>query len=373
MKTSILQMKKLAVASLCIVSLMASGCGKQSLESVDQSEEQVEFCACLNAENMDATLPVVNKFLSALPNALEGEEKLEILATWLKAHPCITDASVVSQTRAQTGAITRKIGFAFDENGESVELILGVSMETPLKATGYHEWVEEETEEPEVPVDSDQPEEPETPEVSDELETPKGSDEPKEPEVIEVPDLPKEWVGGLFYYYGYEKIYLTQVTDKICLKFASGYSKQQLLSFISSDASLQSTSSTYLEDGSLRFAVLETKDGNEITKSTIDFFKGKDEVVSVEYLFQWNVGKFLGITDEFVVRLKETTSYGQLQELARKNLCTIGAENQFVKNKYKLYVSKNSNFNAMQMSCLFFDTGFFEYSEPNPIFFNVFD
>ena len=106
--------------------------------------------------------------------------------------------------------------------------------------------------------------------------------------------------------------------------------------------------------------------------STIESFKARDEVVSVEYLLH-ETGNFSAFTDEFVVKLKETTSYVQLQELAAKNDCKVGEENQLVKNKFKLYVSKTSKLNAIQMASLFYEAGFFEFTTPNFVTLNAFN
>ena len=181
---------------------------------------------------------------------------------------------------------------------------------------------------------------------------------------------------SFFYYYFGEKIYLQQITNKICLKFEPNASKEELLALIGSDASLQLTSDNYpyfLDEGSpLRIAILETKDGKQIPSSTIELFKTRDEVVSVEYLYSSQSEMCIVITDEFVVKLKSTTSDVQLQNLLKQHNCMLGDENMFVKNQFKLYVPKTSKMNAMQMSNLFFETGLFELCEPNFINVNAF-
>jgi hypothetical protein len=55
-----------------------------------------------------------------------------------------------------------------------------------------------------------------------------------------------------FYYYDGKKVFLQKKTDKICLKFAPNAGKEQLRTLIDREVSLQPTSDTYLEDGSLR-------------------------------------------------------------------------------------------------------------------------
>ena len=55
-----------------------------------------------------------------------------------------------------------------------------------------------------------------------------------------------------------------------------------------------------------------------------------------------------------------------------KNKCLIKEKNQFVENQFLISVSKNAKLNAMEMSRLFYETDFFEFSEPNFIVFNAF-
>ena len=176
----------------------------------------------------------------------------------------------------------------------------------------------------------------------------------------------------IFYYSSGEKVYLTQITDKIFLKFTPDADKEQILGIIGSDPSLKSMFDINSdENAALSTIVLETKNGKPVPPTTVEFFKSRTEVVSVSYLYQYN-GQLEGLTDEFVVKLKSSTSYKQLQELADKNKCKIGDENPFTKNQFMIYVSKTSPKDALQTSNLFYETGLFEFSEPNFIVFNPF-
>ena len=187
-----------------------------------------------------------------------------------------------------------------------------------------------------------------------------------------------------FYYYYYDiKMYLQQVTDKMLLKFAPNANREQILGILKSNPSLQPILGTnyedYPEDYALRVAVLETKNGKPIPSATVESFKARAEVVSVSYLYKSSYVKeehgfsgLLGFTDEIMVKLKGTTSYEQLQELAERHNCTIGEEDQFTKNHFMVYVSKSSNLDALQTSNLFHETGLFQYSEPNFYMFGNF-
>jgi len=172
-----------------------------------------------------------------------------------------------------------------------------------------------------------------------------------------------------FYYYRGEKIYLQQ-TDKIYLKFVPDTNAEQIRSLICKDSSLL-TSKLSLDNNSLRFAVVESKGSRNVSSTDIEAYKASSEVVSANFMFQ-NEEQLSAITDEFVVKLKATTSYNQLQDLAEENDCKIERENEFIKNKFVVNVSKMSNLNALQMSNLFYETGLFDYSSLNFVLFNIF-
>ena len=171
-----------------------------------------------------------------------------------------------------------------------------------------------------------------------------------------------------FYYDFDKKIFLQQRKDKIFLKFAQDANTEQLHSLINRNSSLRPSIANLDETyRPRRVAVLESKDGKQIPSTTLESFKAMPEVLSVTYLLDYN-GGLQGLMDDFVVKLMETTSYEQLEKLAAQNNCKIEEEYQFSfsKNDYfKISVSKASKLDAMQMSCLFYETGLFEYTSPN--------
>ena len=172
-----------------------------------------------------------------------------------------------------------------------------------------------------------------------------------------------------FYYYFGEKRFLDQLKDKIYISFTSDANEEQLLAIINSDASLQPMQSSFDPirlEGLVRRAVLETKDGQQIPPATIQKFKAKNEVVFVSYLNRTS-GSFTAFTNRFVVKLLETTSYAQLQELAEKYHCTV-EQNPY--DRFFLTVSKASRLNGLQTANLFYETGLFEYCAPRSVGIN---
>jgi hypothetical protein len=121
------------------------------------------------------------------------------------------------------------------------------------------------------------------------------------------------------------------------------------------------------------FVVLWSKSGADIHPSVLDKLKASDMIVSATFLLQYNDNALSGLIDEFIVKMKVSTSYDRLQQLALQNNCIIIEENQFVEHQYLLSVSKTSEFNSLQMANLFYETGLFEFAEPNFIILNAFD
>ena len=190
-------------------------------------------------------------------------------------------------------------------------------------------------------------------------------------DVMQISDQLSEELDG-YYYYGYEdkKIFLEKVTDKISLRFTNDVDKEQILALINEYSFLKLMNGALSYEGFIRYAALESKDGNQIPADVIESFKANPKIASVTYMYLFDGTSVQAIMDEFVVKLKASTSYAQLRELAKQNNCKIGEENKFVKNQFTLYVSKTSKLNAMQMANLFYEAKLFEFSEPNFMLLN---
>ena len=173
-----------------------------------------------------------------------------------------------------------------------------------------------------------------------------------------------------FYYYHDEKIFINHRTDMIDIKFTDDINKDQILAIINSDNSLQlSPEVDFLEGITSRYAfvVLESKDGKPVSQASIEFFKKQPEVLSVTYILE-NMGHFGGFSDEFIVRLRKTTSVAQLYELAKQNNCKV--IESYDPDRFFIIVPKTSSCNSMQMENRFYETGLFEYTSTIVITFD---
>ena len=171
-----------------------------------------------------------------------------------------------------------------------------------------------------------------------------------------------------FYYYFGEKIYLTEKTDKMFIKLSEDADKQELLAIILADDSIK-LSAGYEKYFGLS-AILEAKENINISPAILNKYRFNKNIISAQLMLEYKNTLLLGLIDEFIVKLKPTTSLKQLQSLMSKYSCLIVKESPYVKNQYLVSVSKTSALNALQTANLFYETGLFEFSTPNFVVIN---
>ena len=97
-------------------------------------DDRKPLCMC---ENMEQAIPVMNDFLSGLPEHLDDTQKFQELSNWFKAHACAGSSSIVL---CQSCILTTTPPMAeFEVPIFGGRYILDISMTNPLKVVGYHE------------------------------------------------------------------------------------------------------------------------------------------------------------------------------------------------------------------------------------------
>lgn len=152
---------------------------------------------------------------------------------------------------------------------------------------------------------------------------------------------------------------------KILLTLSKDADKNRLLNVIQSDLSVEISGNRKNEKNVGAFIVLSLKDERNILSSTIDKYRNSPDILSALPMLEASDGKLQGITNEFIVKLANGTTFEQLEDLVKKNNCIIIKENEFVKNQYLISVSKTSVLNSLQIANLFYETRLFEFSAPN--------
>ena len=129
--------KKLSFLGIIFLLLLGVvGCEKEEVLEIGSEE----FCLYLNSENIDETIPVINDYLTTLPNNLSDKQKLQQLTRWLKSAPCIIDATILCES-CISGLYTptmSEIMITFKENGIAKDFIFDILMTNPLQVAFIH-------------------------------------------------------------------------------------------------------------------------------------------------------------------------------------------------------------------------------------------
>lgn len=173
-----------------------------------------------------------------------------------------------------------------------------------------------------------------------------------------------------YYYYQGEKIYLSTRTDQMVVKLFTNANRNRLNEVVQTDTVIEPLQN-FLTDTSNNFIIFEAKPNKIITSSTINKYKLSPDISCSSPLFNYDSSNVLqGLTDEFIIKLKPTSTISQLQDLVIQYNCILIEESEFEPNQF-LISSSNSTYNALQLANIFYETNLFEYSTPNFIFTNM--
>jgi subtilisin family serine protease len=157
------------------------------------------------------------------------------------------------------------------------------------------------------------------------------------------------------FYYAYdEKIFLSEVDDKIIIQFASNQSSDSR-SLLSKIPDLKEGEITWRDDSTV---VLKIQ-ASERVKILTDLSK-REDVASNNPMYKTVEGAEMGVTDRFIIELKENASKKALQELnTEHNLEILKADEHYI----ILKVPKGGD--ALAMANLYYESGLTKYSHPD--------
>lgn len=177
----------------------------------------------------------------------------------------------------------------------------------------------------------------------------------------------------VFYYAWDEKIYLTVNKEKILLKVSKTKNKaraEQVL-FQDEDFKLKADSSTIDKWAQDELLLMEAKYKDIFRENNMGKYRNHPDIVAANYVLEDDGGGSLGITDEFVVKLRVGVDEEEFFKLAKKQDCDIVRRNPFDEDKFILKISDKDTLNALYTSNKFYESGLFEYATPDFVLFNV--
>ena len=84
-------LKNVVIVLILAVSVLSCDKNTEFLSNNDD----LDFCSCLNLEDINKIIPIINEFLAELPNGISKEQTFESLETWLNSFPCNIDAKIL--------------------------------------------------------------------------------------------------------------------------------------------------------------------------------------------------------------------------------------------------------------------------------------
>jgi hypothetical protein len=166
-----------------------------------------------------------------------------------------------------------------------------------------------------------------------------------------------------YYYFGKQKIYLQQSSEKIYLRLPAE-EVVDMKAGLRNTFSVSEKAFTHLQAN--RFILINLKDNTASRSEAIrDFIKntGKAELVRPALIAP--DGKDVVIDEGFYVKLKPGISYAQLADLAGQKKCVIEKVYAYNNKTYLLRAGAANNYDGLKMANVFYEAGLFEYAEPD--------
>ncbi|MBQ9399644.1 MAG: S8 family serine peptidase [Bacteroidales bacterium] len=184
----------------------------------------------------------------------------------------------------------------------------------------------------------------------------------------EITTLPAEIAdsSSLYYYYYGEPVYLTEVPDLVFLKFKDIDSRNLFISKITPLSLAQIWASDKMPEQtkiSSDILILQSLTGS-FPSDLIDEFCELDDIEWFSTMTSYS-DQLLAVTNEFSVKLKNMSDYQKLVDLAGIHDCDVYHKDFFDAEEFFVKVPKRSEFGAIQLASLFFETGQFEYTSPD--------
>ncbi|ASB47809.1 hypothetical protein CDL62_00900 [Alkalitalea saponilacus] len=167
--------------------------------------------------------------------------------------------------------------------------------------------------------------------------------------------------GTRYYYYGTEKVFLTEISNMGSISFYDILSPEIINEILENHPEVEILSSPY---NSRHYTIsIDSKNCFE-TDEIFNSIKKDSRVSNCNKFLMTKESFTFGITDVFICKLKSNTTHDQLMELIKKNEVEILKQDTEI-HHYIIRADKKSNGDALEMANTFFESGLFEYSEAN--------
>jgi hypothetical protein len=163
-----------------------------------------------------------------------------------------------------------------------------------------------------------------------------------------------------YYYYNSEKINLIEIPNLGCISFYDTLSTETINQILEQYSEIHVLSIPSYSNHA--FVSIDSENCNETAKLFAKI-KNHSKISNCSKFLVSEEGFTLGITDVFVCVLKSGTSLSEITELVNNNHTEI-LESKSSNNRLIIRADKHSNGDALDVANKFFESGLFEYAEP---------
>lgn len=178
-----------------------------------------------------------------------------------------------------------------------------------------------------------------------------------------------------FYYYKGKKIFLKLDTKTICIsssskESSSGSSKLRGINYTASstrnsvvaidkESESKKSAKEYYSEVDLEGNISEAAYLRQLKA-----YNKEENVILASPCFKTEKGTRIGLTNNFLVKLKSKGDRDKLYEIAKKQKVEVLGYIEDMSLWFALACTKNTGFNALEMANIFYETGLFESTEP---------
>ncbi|MBS1746850.1 MAG: S8 family serine peptidase [Bacteroidetes bacterium] len=170
---------------------------------------------------------------------------------------------------------------------------------------------------------------------------------------------------NVYYYYNNQKVYYNVTYKQMVIGFAEGRSFQEIRSMLASVAQLPIDS---IKPTALKNQVqvrLNELTATEKGKAVIDALKNNKLILYARPCINGLYGKLSSYGNEFIVKLKPAVSVMQLNVLINQHDCKMMRSYMFDNATFIIGAGNKNGYDGLKMANIFFESGLFEFSEPD--------
>ncbi|RYY60424.1 MAG: hypothetical protein EOO05_09970, partial [Chitinophagaceae bacterium] len=171
--------------------------------------------------------------------------------------------------------------------------------------------------------------------------------------------------GAAFYYFGNRKIQLQESNDRIYLRMPAGQKEEDTRTLLRNNLQLGEKSVSFAGDE--RFVVIQLSAENKLNRKTdvISFLEKRTKALLVRPALRAPDGKEVTVDEGFYVKLKPGVAIARLRDLVVSMNCEIDKTYKYDNNTFLLKATSVNGFDGLKMANRFYESGLFEYAEPD--------